>query len=205
MEAAMSGILLFIFCYLVGSIPFGVIVARRKNLDITKIGSGNIGATNVLRALGTSSGAAVLFLDTFKGFLPTYMGSRIVVDSPPVAVVCGLLAILGHLFPVFLKFKGGKGVATSLGVLIALDPQAAFLAFFVWLFFVLITKYVSLGSLCAALFVPLFFFANDSPGAYKLFGAAGALFVIIKHRQNIKRLLSRTESKISFSKKQDKL
>lgn len=199
----MNGILLFIFCYLFGSIPFGVLVARKKNVDITKTGSGNIGATNVLRAMGPSAAGLVLFLDAFKGFIPAYMGSRIVPDSPAVAVVCGLLAILGHLFPVFLKFKGGKGVATSLGVLIALDPQAAFLAFFVWLVPVFATKHVSLGSVFAAVFVPAFFFYNDKPGAYKLFGVAGALFVLVKHRENIKRLLNKTESKISFSKKED--
>lgn len=203
MEAAVNGILLFIFCYAVGSIPFGVIVARMKNVDITKIGSGNIGATNVFRALGTSAGAAVLFLDAFKGFLPVYMATRIVPGSPSVAVVCGMIAILGHTFSVFMKFKGGKGVATSLGVLIALEPQAAFLAFFFWLVPVLMTKYVSLGSLCAAVFVPVFFIATDKPFSYKFFAVVIALFVIVKHRENIKRLLNKTESKISFSKKRD--
>ncbi len=194
----MSGPLLFLFSYLFGSIPFGILVARMKNVELTKTGSGNIGATNVLRALGPGYGALVLFLDAFKGFLPAFIGQHIPPTTQAVGIIFGLLAILGHTHSVFLKFKGGKGVATSLGVLVALDARAAFFAFWFCLIPFILTRYVSLGSLCAAVFVPAYFIAIGKPLPYQVFGVLCALFVIYKHRENLKRLREKKENKISF-------
>ena len=183
------------FGYLLGSIPFGLLVTRAAGLgDVRKIGSGNIGATNVLRTGNKGLAAATLLLDALKG-----MAAALVAASwgAEAGIAAGFAAFLGHLFPVWLGFRGGKGVATYLGVLIAFAWQAALAFAVVWLALAFLTRYSSLSALVAAVV---------SPVALHLLGLADhaavvavmSVIVFVKHRENISRLLSGTESKIGL-------
>jgi glycerol-3-phosphate acyltransferase PlsY len=209
--------------YLLGSVPFGVLIAKAHGKDLRAIGSGNIGATNVSRALGRKWAYVCFFLDVLKGMVPmlaTLIAAAAlsvpVDDAGPAFLwlwlAVGCAAIVGHIFPVYLKFKGGKGVATSLGVALGLWPWftvSAFLAFAVWVTFVLTWRYVSLASMAAAVAFPLILILTIAlvpqwrfAAFWPLLIAATAipLMVIIRHRQNIKRLLAGTESKIGKDK-----
>ncbi len=188
---------MIVFAYLMGSIPIGVILARLKGKDPRKVGSGNIGATNVMRSAGKILGIVTLVGDIAKGFIPAFVAVRSGEPAVIVALV-GLAAFFGHLFPVFLKFKGGKGVATGAGVFLAISPLAVFISFVCFLIVFLIWKYVSLGSLVGTLIIPLSFFALKAPLEYILFSLFIACGVFFKHRDNIKRLLAGKENKISF-------
>ena len=181
--------------YLVGSVPCGIIVARvLGGSDPRSSGSGNIGATNVHRTLGRSAGAATLVGDMAKGALPTLVA--LFYFSEPLAVgTVGFVAFLGHLFPVFLGFKGGKGVATAAGVLLVVSPPVLFFSVLVFAFFLSIFRFVSLGSIMAAVSMPLFLFLLNAHLYYVYMGLAITIFVIIKHLGNIKRLIERTENK----------
>ncbi|NLI70765.1 MAG: glycerol-3-phosphate 1-O-acyltransferase PlsY [Firmicutes bacterium] len=201
--------LLLISAYVLGSIPFGLVVSKMfKNIDIRRFGSGNIGATNVLRKMGARYAVLVLLLDTGKGALAVLAAQHLKVGTT-VMLLAGFLVIVGHCFPVFLGFKGGKGVATSLGVLLAVPgfflPTLAVLAFFVII--VGVTRYVSLGSIASALLVPLSFlilYLTDSSNffmAHIIFGTGIAAIVVFKHRENIQRLVSGTESRIGDKQK----
>lgn len=206
-----------IAAYLIGSIPFGLILAKAHGKDLRKIGSGNIGATNLARALGRRWGYLCFALDTLKGLLPMVAVAGIAgrPDEPALLawwLAVGIAAILGHVFPVFLGFKGGKGVATSFGVALGLWPYftlGAFVALAVWLGTVLIWRYVSLASICAAVTFPLVLFVGilvvpswTACGLWPLLIAAVALpvLVIVRHRDNIRRLIAGTESKIHSRK-----
>ena len=195
----MEPVLAIAACYLLGSIPFGVIVGKlAKGIDIRDYGSGNIGASNVLRTLGPALGILVLALDTAKGVGAVEI-SRGFGLGPWWVVACALTAVLGHTFSVFLKFTGGKGVATSLGIVIALDPVIAAIALGTWAILVALTRYISLASIIASLSVPVQMFAwtaRDVPPAYKVLAAVAALTILAKHKSNIKRLLAGTETKI---------
>ena len=204
--------------YLVGSIPFGVLIARAHGKDLRTIGSGNIGATNVSRALGRKWGYICFGLDVLKGLLPMLAFRAIAlphiaatIHGPAVMaswLLVGIAAILGHIFPVYLGFKGGKGVATSFGVGLGLWPYftiCALIALAVWVAVVLIWRYVSLASLCAALAFPVSLILGilvtptwDNTNLWPLLIAAILipLLVILRHRQNIHRLLAGTETKI---------
>lgn len=184
--------------YLIGSIPFGFITARIKGIDIRKHGSGNIGATNVWRTMGPSYGLAVLVLDAAKGAAAVYIGRQAGIDG--FELLTGIAALLGHAFPVYLGFKGGKIIATGAGVLLALAPPVLLTALGIFLIVVLISRYVSLGSICAALSVPLSMFLLHYSAKYFFFGLIVCLFAILKHIPNIKRLFTGTESRISFKK-----
>ncbi|HHT9131669.1 MAG TPA: glycerol-3-phosphate 1-O-acyltransferase PlsY [Candidatus Tripitaka californicus] len=203
-------ILAFLGSYLVGSIPFAYLVARwAGGIDITQYGSGNVGATNVARAMGWRYGSVVFLMDMLKGLMPVYLASSYVgaVAGPlptavyPLAILCGLGAILGHVFPVYLRFQGGKAAATSFGVLIWLAPKALLIAFATWGVTVLITRYVSLGSIMGAVsFCVVMVTLYHEPfgqGLYlTLFSFIIAALVILRHKENISRLLAGTERKI---------
>jgi glycerol-3-phosphate acyltransferase PlsY len=181
--------------YLLGAIPFGALFARFRGIDIQKQGSGNIGATNVSRVLGKGWGIVTLLLDVGKGFLPVFLASKYMGGALAPALV-GLAAVSGHMWPVYLKFKGGKGVATGLGAFLAFYPPAVGVALLVWLLMVALFRYVSLGSMAAAAAVPLALAFFRQPTEIILLAAVMAGLIIYKHKDNIKRLLAGTESKI---------
>ncbi|MEO5759379.1 MAG: glycerol-3-phosphate 1-O-acyltransferase PlsY [Mesorhizobium sp.] len=188
-----SLILALVFGYLLGSIPFGLLLTRAAGLgDVRKIGSGNIGATNVLRTGNKGLAAATLLLDALKGTAAVLIVGHFAPDLGPLA---GLGAFLGHLFPVWLGFKGGKGVATYLGVLIGLAWQVALIFAIVWLAMAFLFRYSSLAALTAAIVVPIALYFESTPQVAGLF-VVMSLIVIIKHRANISRLLAGTEGKI---------
>lgn len=195
-------ILAAVLGYLLGSTPFGLVLTRLAGLgDIRKIGSGNIGATNVLRTGRKDLALATLLLDGGKGAIAVLLARWL--EGDDAAMIAGLTAVLGHMFPLWLKFKGGKGVATTLGMLIALAPWVGLAACGVWLLTALVFRYSSLAALLAMLAAP--FAADliyDSPN---LAGTCGliALAVWIKHRSNIRRLIKGEEPKIQFKKKKD--
>jgi len=205
--------------YLLGSIPFGLLIAKAHGKDLRSIGSGNIGATNVSRALGRKWAYVCFLLDVLKGMVPMLVTLSLIkpLSTPSqtekvillllwLAVGCG--AILGHIFPIYVKFKGGKGAATSFGVALGLWPYytiCALFAFAIWIVVVLIWRYVSLASIAASISFPIVLILAiilkrgwDFISLWPLLIAATAipLMVIIRHRENIKRLLAGTESKI---------
>ena len=190
--------------YLLGAIPFGVLFARAKGIDLFAVGSGNVGATNVKRALGLGPAIAVFLLDVLKGFAPAFLALR-VLGSQDWAIGVGVAAILGHCFSPFLKFKGGKGIATGLGVLFGVTPWVALSVFGVFLFSMLIHRWVSLSSLTAVVTAPFFgWLFGDSPGMFLFYGAL-LIFVLIRHRENINRLFEGTEPKFKFKDREKKV
>lgn len=192
----MSALLVCLLSYLIGSIPNGLILGKALwGVDLREHGSHNIGATNAWRTLGKVPGFLIFLLDFLKGVIGVALGMYLA-GTPLMMVLGGILAIVGHSWSLLLKFKGGKGVATGLGVIVMLMPFPALLVFLIWLVIVLITKYVSLGSIVAAACVPLFAWLFHQPMEYVLFSILAAVFVIYRHKTNIGRLLSGTESKI---------
>ena len=197
----------FVLAYILGSIPTSYLMGKFiKKIDIRDFGSGNVGATNALRVLGTKIGIITLIIDIGKGILAVFMGKIIVAEPSNIVLIAfGLFAILGHIFTIFLKFKGGKGVATSAGVFIALSPLAVGIALIVFVLTVWISKYVSLGSILAALvlfLVELYWNITHSFENIELliFIFVIAAFIIIRHKSNIKRILAGNENKLSFKK-----
>ncbi|MFH1564185.1 MAG: glycerol-3-phosphate 1-O-acyltransferase PlsY [Nitrospirota bacterium] len=193
----MEIILIIIMSYLIGSIPTAYLVGRIfGKVDIRTIGSGNVGASNVYRAVGKTAGISVLIIDILKGFLPVclvhYLGYDIL-----TMIVAGLGAISGHVWTVFLKFKGGKGVATGLGVFLGLAPVPILIILVIFILVVAISKYISLGSIIGAFLLPplLFFFKGER--VIIIFGAVVSLLIIIKHIPNIKRLIIGQEHKFN--------
>jgi glycerol-3-phosphate acyltransferase PlsY len=184
-----------ILSYLLGSIPVGLLLSKGKGRDPRKIGSGNIGATNVMRAAGKTLGIVTLFCDVLKGFIPTSLAIYCGLPTGVVAAA-GLAAFAGHLFPLYLKFKGGKGVATALGVFLAMKPLAVLIVFIVFLASLFIWGYVSLGSLAAAALIPLVLLAVNAPPGFVLVAAIMAVFIFVKHKGNIRRLLAGEEHRI---------
>lgn len=182
-----------IFGYLLGSIPFGLLLTRAAGLgDVRSIGSGNIGATNVLRTGNKKLAAATLLLDALKGTAAVLLANFY---APDLGLWAGFGAFLGHLFPVWLGFRGGKGVATYLGVLIALAWQVALIFAAVWLLVAIVFRYSSLAALCAAIAVPIALWFLATPQLAGLF-AVMSVILFIKHRANIQRLASGTEGRI---------
>jgi glycerol-3-phosphate acyltransferase PlsY len=185
-----------IAAYLLGSIPVGLVLARLKGQDPRKVGSGNIGATNVMRAAGKTLGIITLLGDILKGLIPT--GLAILYGLSPVFVVAiGLAAFLGHLFPVYLRFKGGKGVATALGVFLALEPVAIPILLVVFIAVLLLWRYVSLGSLVGTALMPMLLLLFSAPVEYVVGSLIVGVFIYWKHRENIRRIMSGTESRFS--------
>ena len=192
----MGIILACILSYRDGSIPTGLVLGKLIwHVDLREYGSHNIGATNAWRTLGKGPGTIICVLDLLKGVLGVWFGLHF--SGAPLALVLGgIFAIVGHSWSLFLAFKGGKGVATGLGVILMLMPKATLFVFLVWLVLVFLTRYVSLGSIVAAALVPVFAWFFNEPAEYILFGLAAAVFVIYRHKSNIGRLLNGTESKI---------
>lgn len=192
MELTVFGFLAL--AYLAGSIPSSYLAGRMRGVDLREHGSGNLGATNVYRVLGARAAVPVMLVDIGKGFVPAafFPGWDGAPDSR-LAIAYGCAAIAGHVWSVFLKFRGGKGVATGAGVLFALVPLATVLALLIWIGIVALTRYVSVGSIATATVVPVLAFVFDASGAVVAFCAVVALFVWWTHRENIRRLLAGTE------------
>lgn len=192
-------VLIFLLSYLAGSIPFGLIIGLLfKGIDIRLHGSGNIGATNVLRTLGYPCGLTVMLLDAAKGTVPTMLAMHF--GGAEAALLAGFAALLGHNRSIWLGFKGGKGVATSLGVLLGMAPTVAGMALAVWLIVLLSTRYVSMASIVAAVAVPPLMWATGRPLPVCIFGLISAVWVLIRHRDNIRRLLSGSENRFGAGK-----
>ena len=192
---------LFVAAYFLGAVPFGVLITRAKGVDITKVGSGNVGATNVGRAIGKTWAIIVFLLDVFKGCAPVIATRFLVPDSPRwVWYLVGIAAVAGHCASPFLRFKGGKGVASSLGMVFGAAPIVAGSAFLIWGVIFLITRYVSLASIigvgCAVVIA-----AIVQDWVYVGFGSLLFLFVLYTHRTNIQRLRNGTEPKFTFGGK----
>ena len=179
--------------YVLGSIPFGVLFARAKNIDLNDHGSRNIGATNVTRVLGKKLGVLTLLGDAFKGWLAVALAS-LILNDPVTIAGAGFMAFLGHLFSVFLKFKGGKGVAIGLGIHLYLMPTVTLATIAIFAITLWISKYVSLSSMFAASTLPIFGIFMKIPFPYIFMSLSIAILVIFKHRENIYRIITGTES-----------
>lgn len=188
-------ILLIILAFILGSIPFGVIIAKLKGIDLKQTGSGNIGATNVLRTIGKTSAAMTLLGDVLKGSIAVLIGKYFSVE-PLYEGIIGLSSILGHNFSIFLKFRGGKGVATSIGVLLIYSPKTAILTLIIWLLTALITKYSSLGAIVSFGVLPLNIAIFDYSSSKLIIAGMITLMILVRHIGNIERLLKGTERKI---------
>jgi acyl phosphate:glycerol-3-phosphate acyltransferase len=192
--------------YLLGSIPWGVLITRVfGRADIRQAGSGNIGATNVARVAGSAAGILTLVLDTAKGFIAVWLAGRYENDSATWMMIAGLAALIGHCFPIWLSFKGGKGVAAALGVFLALSAPAAFAALAIFGLVAAYWKYVSLASIAAAAAMPLLIYflwaPHHAPPTIIIFGTmTAALLIIYKHDANIQRLIEGVEPKFSPGK-----
>ncbi|MFA4858865.1 MAG: glycerol-3-phosphate 1-O-acyltransferase PlsY [Candidatus Margulisiibacteriota bacterium] len=181
--------------YLLGSIPFGVIVAKFSKVDIQKVGSGNIGATNVLRTLGPVAGTIVFILDLLKGTLATWIAMQMLSD-PLWIIIAGSFSVIGHMFPIFLKFKGGRGSATGLGILLAIAPEIFLGALILTALIIAMTRYVSLASISVPPLIVLALFLAQAPLPYSIAAVAITVLIIVKHIPNIQRLLAGTERKM---------
>ena len=210
----MITVLLILIAYVLGSIPNALWVGKTfKNIDVREHGSKNTGSTNAARVLGAKLGIFTLILDILKGALPTYLGivlgadllTRMTGIDKLDVIVIGMAAILGHTFSLFLKFKGGKAVATTLGVFLVLVPYAILILLVVFFVIFGLTKYVSLASIVSAVALPITVYLTTRHIPLTILGIIIGLLVIIRHQENIKRLINGTESKLSFSKdKKDK-
>lgn len=198
-------ILLGIVAYLLGSIPSAVWIGKSLHgIDVRDFGSGNAGATNTFRVLGKKAGSIVLVMDMLKGFLAAYLVNITSINpttSPyhyvNIQLLFGLLAVVGHLFPLFANFKGGKGIATLFGMIVCIDYKPALLCLGIFLFILLVTRYVSLGSILAAVsfpFLMVYVFKEDVP-LFIAFGITAALMVVLTHQKNIRKLVNGTENK----------
>jgi glycerol-3-phosphate acyltransferase PlsY len=208
-ETSLQLVGILLAAYFLGSIPFGLFLAKLLGgSDVRKAGSGNIGAANVARVVGPLAGILTLLLDTAKGAAAVWLAARFTHESAVWMMLAALAALVGHCFPVWLKFKGGKGVATALGVFLALCPLAALAALLLFALVVACWRYVSLGSISAAAAMPLLMYflwaPHHAPPLIIAFGSlAAALLVVYKHSANIQRLVHGEEPKFSSSKKKD--
>jgi len=195
-----------IAAYFLGSIPFGLLLTKAFGRgDVRKVGSGNIGATNVARAAGLLAGVFTLVLDVAKGAAAVFLAEKLSHDSAAWMMIAAFAALVGHCFPVWLKFRGGKGVATAAGVFLVLSPLACLAAVILFLLVVVFWRYISLGSVSTAAAMPLLIYflwaPHHAPPTSVTFGAvATALLIVYKHRGNLQRLVEGVEPKFSFSK-----
>jgi glycerol-3-phosphate acyltransferase PlsY len=197
--------LAIILSYLLGSIPTSYIVGKLwKGIDLRKHGSGNVGATNTFRVLGPIPGVTVLLVDILKGLVAVLLITRLVVSGSIsgewIKVFCGLAAICGHNWTIFLKFRGGRGVATSIGVFFGLVPQAIGITMIVGVAIIALSRYVSLGSISGAILFPILVCHFKISLPYLFFSLLASLLVIIQHIPNIKRLIKGKENKLSFKR-----
>jgi glycerol-3-phosphate acyltransferase PlsY len=185
-------IVVIIFSYLLASIPTGYIVGVLAGVDIRKVGSGNVGATNVARVVGKKRGVLTLIADVVKGFVPVFIAGRLDLSHTVLALIA-IAAFLGHLYPVFLKFQGGKGVATALGVLLALAPMATLILIAVFAVVAVSSRLVSLSSMITALAAPFILWSFSYSPTVIATGVFLAVMITVRHRDNIRRLLAGTE------------
>lgn len=191
---------LIILSYLIGSIPFGLLLGKLAGIDVRKDGSGNIGATNVSRLVGKKVGAATLLLDAGKGLLPMVAAGSLGLSQNSI-MLCGAAAFAGHLFPLYLKFRGGKGVATALGIFLYLSPLALLVCVVAFFAAVFLSGFVSVGSLLAAAIIPVLIFLQQGVGSCFYLALFVSLLIWHKHRSNIIRLLNGEEK--SWKKKKE--
>lgn len=204
----MKLILIFLVSYLLGSFPTGYLVAKQLGgIEIRRHGSGNTGATNVFRVLGAKAGLITAIGDIGKGFLAILLARIWITQSiwgiepRTILLICGVLVIAGHNWSIFLNFDGGKGVATTVGVLLTLSPYLLILLVGIWLPIVYLTRYVSLASIAASVMIPVLMILFRESGEYIFFGIIIALFVLYRHRSNIRRLLQGKENRLERKKK----
>ncbi|MCF8009455.1 MAG: glycerol-3-phosphate 1-O-acyltransferase PlsY [Halanaerobiales bacterium] len=191
-----------ILAYLIGAVPNGYIFAKNcANLDIREHGSGNVGATNVARVTGYKVGLIVALLDILKGVIAVTVAQYFLLPeySMTFVFIAAVLAIIGHNWSVFLSFNGGKGVATSAGILIKLFPWVILVFFIIWVIFIILTKIVSIGSILGAISIPFsIYFIYNNQTSYLIFGILVGLLIIFSHRSNINRLINGNENKMSW-------
>ncbi|MBL7765446.1 MAG: glycerol-3-phosphate 1-O-acyltransferase PlsY [Chitinophagaceae bacterium] len=208
----MYEIILVILAYLIGSIPTAVWVSKYFfDIDIRNYGSGNAGATNTFRVLGSKAGSFVFVVDMMKGFLAVdlaYLIPRYQMDNIALTnfqVILGILAVVGHIFPIWANFKGGKGIATLFGMILAIQPLVAVCLIGVFVSMLFLTRYVSLSSITASIVFPIliFFIFREPEIMYRIFALATAILVVLTHHKNINRLLSGNESKVPLFGKKD--
>ena len=195
-------IVAFLLSYLLGAIPFGVLIARTSGVDIRAVCSGNSGATNVWRTLGPVAGSLVFALDVLKGLAAPFI-ARVLIGPQefwPIAI-CALLAVIGHTFSCFLKFKGGKGIATGLGMALGLMPMPALLALAVWAGVLVLSRMISVASIVACIALPVAALYFKAPSPFVVVIAIIALVAFLKHVPNMKRIAAKTEPKINIGKK----
>jgi acyl phosphate:glycerol-3-phosphate acyltransferase len=191
----------FVCAFLIGSVPFGYVIGRIfYRVDIRKQGSGNIGAMNALRALGTGGAVAVLLLDSLKGFVPTFVAVTLF-RSDVLGAVVASATILGHCFSPWLRLRGGKGVATSFGAIFGMSWQAGLVTVGAWLVGAAATQYSSVGSMLGSLVAPVAIFCFTRSAAETAYGLFAAILIFVKHRENIGRLIAGTEGPIRFSRR----
>lgn len=194
-------VLAALLSYFCGAIPVGVLVGRARGVDVTSVGSGNIGATNVWRTLGPAAGTLVFALDVGKGFAAPLLARSL--GGPreySLIAVCALVAVLGHTFSVFLKFRGGKGIATAFGALLGLNWMLALVLFAIWGILLLLSRTISIASITVAFAAPLVFLLAKEPHEFTLVAALFATVAILKHVPNMKRIASGTEPRIGAGK-----
>lgn len=182
--------------FVLGSVPVGQIIARIKGIDLRKVGSGNIGATNALRAMGKTPALLTLLGDLIKGAVAVAAAGHFLAGDPAMVGIVGLSVIAGHIFSIFLGFKGGKGVATGFGVILVYSPKVALIALLVWLAVTFITRYSSLGAIVAVSLLPVNLYLFDFNREKLIIFVTMTVLLMIRHSDNIRRLLNGTESKI---------
>jgi glycerol-3-phosphate acyltransferase PlsY len=181
--------------YVIGSVPFAHLLSRRRGIDLRRVGSGNVGASNVLRTSGVRPAVVAMCLDAVKGALAVLVAERLVVGAgPPVAA--GVASVVGHVYPVWLRFRGGKGVATAAGVFAVVSPVALAVACGVFVVAVWITRYISVGSLAGTVALAIGTTLGDEPAAVSFGAAAAAVVIVYRHRANLSRLLAGTERRV---------
>ena len=191
----MADLLAVLAAYLMGSIPFAQLLSKRRGIDLRRVGSGNVGATNVLRTLGVRPAVVAMMLDAVKGTVAVLIAQRLT-NGVAAPVAAGLASMLGHVYPIWLRFRGGKGVATAAGAFAVLTPVAAAVAVGVFLLTVAVTRFISLGSMVAALTLAVWAIASDAPTIVAIGAAIGAALVLIGHRANVLRLVAGTERRV---------
>ena len=191
----MEHVVALTLAYLLGSIPFAFLLARRRGIDLRDVGSGNVGASNVLRTSGTRAAVLAMLLDAMKGAVAVIVAQRLA-PGPTTPMAAGLASVVGHIYPVWLRFRGGKGVATACGVFWILAPLATAMASVIFIGAVWSTRYVSLGSVIATAVLPTFLWITNSTAAVIVGGVAAAVLVIERHRPNLARLREGTERRL---------
>jgi glycerol-3-phosphate acyltransferase PlsY len=191
----MADLFAVVAAYLVGSIPFAQLLSQRRGVDLRRVGSGNVGATNVLRTLGVRPAVLAMMLDAVKGTVAVLVAQRLT-NGVAAPVIAGLASMIGHVYPVWLRFRGGKGVATAAGAFVVLTPVAVAVAMGVFVLTVALTRFISVGSMVAALTLAGWAIASDAPTAVGIGAAIGAVLVIVGHRANVLRLVAGTERRV---------